>query len=311
MSSEERNPLLAQSEIPPATWYDYYELARLHKFPLGNILVFWPCAWGLLMAAYRTHTPLNDILVETLLFAVGSTLLHSAACVLNDICDVDLDRQVERTRNRPLARGSISILAASVWLIFLTSGSVGLLFLTNKIAFRYGLIGLFPLHALYPLMKRWTYWPQAWLGLAMNWGYPTAWLAITSTMDWPVVGTFFAGTVCWTIVYDTIYGCQDIQDDLKAGIKSTSILFGSMVRPILAGFATLFLAAMAYSGFLNDQGVYFFSISIGGTALFFIWVFTTWDVKNVADCGAKFEANGNMGVIIWLGLFLDYYYKGA
>ncbi|KAJ7250755.1 UbiA prenyltransferase family-domain-containing protein [Mycena rebaudengoi] len=314
MSSKESNDNQPYP-IPPTAikpiWYYYYELTRLHKWPLGSILVFWPSAWGVAMAAYSVELPWQNLLIQTLMFAIGSTLLHSAACILNDICDRDFDRQVERTKNRPLATGVISVTGATLWLLLFVFASIMVLATTNKTAFLYGLLGVFPLHALYPLMKRWTWWPQAWLGLAMNWGFPIGWLAVGGAMDKKILGIFFAGTICWTIVYDTIYGCQDRRDDIVAGVKSTSLLFGTWVRPILVMFAATFVACMVYAGICNQQGPYFFGISIGGACIFFFWQFSTWQVDDVADCGSKFEANGNMGLIIWMGMLLDYYCKIA
>ncbi|KAF7366875.1 4-hydroxybenzoate polyprenyl transferase [Mycena sanguinolenta] len=270
MATESTQFLPSKDIISPkvVTWYTYYELARLHKFPLGNILVFWPCAWGLTMAAYSNRLSLHNLMIQTVMFALGSTLLHSAACVLNDICDRDIDRKVERTKNRPLATGTISVAGATVWLLVLTFSSLALLATANRTAFLYGLIGVFPLHALYPLMKRWTWWPQAWLGLAMNWGFPVGWISVSKTLNKEIVGIFFLGTVCWTIVYDTIYGCQDVRDDRAAGVKSTSLLFGSRVRPILCVFAAGFVACMIYAGILNQQGTYYFVVAVGGASLF-------------------------------------------
>ncbi|KAJ7776146.1 UbiA prenyltransferase family-domain-containing protein [Mycena metata] len=307
----ESTPLFATKSTPspPATWYNYYELTRLHKFPLGSILVFWPSAWGLTMAAYSVRLPVHSLIIQTIMFAIGSTLLHTAACILNDICDRDFDRKVERTKNRPLATGIISVSGATLWLLLFVVASIALLATANRTAFLVGLIGVFPLHALYPLMKRWTWWPQAWLGLAMNWGFPVAWISVTGTLNKEIVGIFFVGTICWTIVYDTIYGCQDVRDDAAAGVKSTSLLFGSWVRPILCVFAVVFVAAVTWAGILNHQGVSFFAISVGGACAFFLWQFLTWKVEDVDDCGRKFEANGNMGVILWAGMLLDYYFK--
>ncbi|KAJ7820494.1 UbiA prenyltransferase family-domain-containing protein [Mycena leptocephala] len=294
--------------LKAATWYNYYELTRLHKFPLE---ASWysgpPVPWGLLMAAYSVGLPPRNLIVQTAMFALGSTLLHSAACVLNDICDRDFDRKVERTKNRPLATGVISVLGAAVWLLLFVVASVALLAIANqtrKPHFIYGLLGVFPLHALYPLMKRWTWWPQAWLGLAMNWGFPVAWISVTGRLDKQIVGIFFLGTICWTIVYDTIYGCQDIKDDREAGIKSTSLLFGSWVRPILCIFAATFAACMIYAGILNQQGIYYFTISVGGASLFFSWQFLTWRVDSIEDCGVKFEVGS---VPFWFTAFATEY----
>ncbi|KIP05906.1 hypothetical protein PHLGIDRAFT_24822 [Phlebiopsis gigantea 11061_1 CR5-6] len=284
----------------------YYELTRLHKPVLGNSLMFWPCAWGLTMAAYAVGTPLRDLGIQLLLFGIGSTLLHSAACVLNDICDIDFDRLVERTRSRPLPAGVVTVLEAWVLLAVLIIPTMAMLLLTNPTAAMCGLVGVFPLHALYPLMKRWTYWPQAWLGLAMNWGYPVAWLSVASPVPHSVVWPFFLGTVCWTIVYDTIYACQDREDDVHAGIKSTAVLFGRHVRTILIGFTVAFLVLLAGAGAQNRHGVAYYVVSCGGAAAHFVWMFVRWTPDVPADGGKKFNANGLTGLIIWAGMLLDY-----
>ncbi|KAJ7277948.1 UbiA prenyltransferase family [Mycena rebaudengoi] len=259
------------------------------------------------MAAYSANLPFNNFIMQTAMFALGSTLIHSAACVLNDICDRDFDGQVERTKHRPLVTGAASLGGAITVLLLLVCASVAMLATSNASTFIFGLVGIFPLHGIYPLMKRWTWWPQAWLGLAMNWGLLVGWISATGTLDTKVAGSFFLGTVCWTIVYDTIYACQDRVDDVNAGVKSTALLFGSRVRPILCIFATAFIGCMTYSGLSHHQGPSFFVVSIGGTILFFLWQFSSWKVDDAADCGSKFEANGNMGIIVWIGLFLDYY----
>ncbi|KAF9262830.1 UbiA prenyltransferase [Marasmius fiardii PR-910] len=284
----------------------YYELTRLHKFPLGNILLIWPSVWGLTLAARNYTISVESFVTQTIWFAIGSTLLHSAACVLNDICDRDIDGLVERTKDRPLVTGSISLMGAWLLLASLTSAALYLLSFTNSTAFSYGLLGVFPLHAFYPLMKRWTYWPQAWLGLAMNWGMIVAYLNVSGgRLDSPVL-IFFAGAVCWTILYDTIYGCQDKEDDIKIGVKSTSILFGERVRVILTVFALLFFNSMVYAGIKNGQSIYFFGVSCGVAALHLTWQLTTWRVTDHIDCGEKFKSNGTMGYGIWAGLVLDY-----
>ncbi|KAJ7206090.1 UbiA prenyltransferase family [Mycena pura] len=292
-----------------STWYNYYKLTRLHKFPHGNILSFWPAAWALAMAAFSINLPFRKLLAQTFMFAVRSTLLHSAACILNDICDIDFDRQVERTKNRPLVTGAISVTGATILLSTFVLASIVLLAMCSPSVLLWGLPGIFPFHALYPLMKRWTWWPQAWLGLAMNWSVLVAWISITGRINLQTVGILFAGTICWTIVYDTIYACQDRKDDIAAGIKSTALLFGTYICPILYLFTAAFIACLTYAGISNHQGLPFFLISVGGAVAFFVWQFVTWHVDDVNDCAAKFAANGNLGLIIWVGMILDYYWK--
>ncbi|KAI0314512.1 UbiA prenyltransferase family-domain-containing protein [Amylostereum chailletii] len=290
----------------------YFQLTRLHKFPLGNILVIWPCLWALAMAAYRSGQPPRALATQSALFALGSTLLHSAACVINDICDIDFDRQVERTRHRPLAAGVISVKGAWVLLAVLVAACFGMLALANPTAAFVGIFGVVPFHALYPLMKRWTNWPQAWLGIAMNWGFPVAWLSVlprSNPADWHEMGVVYVmmvGMLCWTIVYDTEYGCQDRADDVRAGVKSTALLFGAHVRGVLVGFALVFLACLVGAGLLNAHGPAYFAIACGGAAVHFAWQFATWDVDAPADCGAMFKSNGDLGYVVWAGLVLDY-----
>ncbi|KAF8509862.1 UbiA prenyltransferase family [Hysterangium stoloniferum] len=260
------------------------------------------------MAAYQLGTDPYDLAVQLLGFLLGATLIHSAACVASDICDIDFDRQVARTKNRPLVSGRVSMSGAYIWTIIQTLGAILCLSFTNEYAFAFGLLGVFPIHALYPLMKRWTYWPQAWLGLAMNWGLPVAWLyAFEKPHDIVVPATLFVGTICWSIFYDTIYACQDKADDVKAGVKSTAILFGTWIKSILALFSLIFVASMAVSGYLNGNGAPYFLITVGGASLHFVWQLTTLNVDDPNDCWKKFQANHNIGYIIWAGMLVDCY----
>ncbi|THV03622.1 UbiA prenyltransferase [Dendrothele bispora CBS 962.96] len=291
----------------PASAWDYFELTRLHKFPTGTMVVFWPCAFGLVLSAFVNPISLVELAKLTFLFFIGSTLVHSAACVINDICDRDFDRQVERTKNRPLARGAIGFTGANILLLSLLIPSIVLMVYAGPLAFYVGLFGIFPLHGLYPLMKRWTWWPQAWLGLAMNWGFPVAWITVTGYVDWKVVPVSLFGLWSWTLVYDTIYGCQDKKDDVKAGVKSTSLLFGSYVRPILSVFAAFVVGSFLYVGIHNGHGLAYFIISVGGTAAHFAWQLGTLDVDDPTDCWKKFNSNGSLGCIMWAGMMLDYY----
>ncbi|KAI0090696.1 UbiA prenyltransferase family-domain-containing protein [Irpex rosettiformis] len=287
----------------------YFDLTRLNKFPLGNILIIWPCLWGLTMASFDTRLPRAEFATQALVFTLGSTLLHSTACVINDICDVDLDQQVERTKNRPLASGVLPLSGAwTLWGV-MTACCFGFLAFANSPARYMGTICMFPLHVLYPLMKRWTYWPQAWLGLAMNWGFLVAWLNVKPTIsatDYYIMATMLLGMDCWTIVYDTEYACQDREDDAKVGVGSTALLFGGHVRLILGGFAIVFVSSLIVVGILNGQTTVYYVVSCGGAAVHLTWQLLTWEVDNVNDCGDKFRSNGDMGYLIWAGILLDY-----
>jgi len=144
----------------------------------------------------------------------------------------------------------------------------------------------------------------------MNWGVPVAWLSVIPLyQDLTVVYVLLAGTLCWTIVYDTEYGCQDRTDDIHAGVKSTALLFGDHVRAVLVGFATVFVGSLVAAGVLNNQTWIYYVVSVGGSAVHFVWQFRTWDVDSPADCGAKFKSNHDMGYLVFAGLLLDYVFR--
>ncbi|TFK45743.1 UbiA prenyltransferase [Heliocybe sulcata] len=287
-------------------WRLYYELTRLHKFPAGSILVFWPCAWGLTMAAYRSAMPPVELTVKLIGYLVGSTLLHNAACIINDICDIDFDRRVERTKSRPLASGALSVYEAAALLVGHLVICLWMLSWTKGAAPLWGIIGVFPLHGLYPLMKRWTNWPQAWLGLAMNWGFTVAWTSELGRLPLYIFLPFVVGCVRWTILYDTIYACQDKKDDSTAGVKSTALLFGSGIRPILSCFAAIFISCLLCLGILNEQRLPFFAVSVIGAAAHLLWQLTTTNFDIPSDCWSTFTANNDTGLIVWAGILVDY-----
>ncbi|KAJ8081486.1 hypothetical protein PM082_007331 [Marasmius tenuissimus] len=244
--------------------------------------------------------------------ATGGTILHSGICVLNDILDRDLDAKVERTKNRPLVTGAVSVSNASVFCAVLLAIPIYMLSYTNPTAFKWGIPGVFPFHGLYPLMKRVTYWPQAWLGFAMNWGLVVGYLTVSGGQWDSQILTLLTGTIGWSILYDTMYAYQDVKDDVKVGIKSTAILFGpNHGRKILTGFASAFLATLYFAGVQNGQGFYYFLFSVGGAGLHLAWQLWTWKQDNWDDCWSKLASNGDLGTLVWLGLFFDYCVKMA
>ncbi|KAG6812447.1 hypothetical protein H0H92_002815 [Tricholoma furcatifolium] len=287
---DSKDSFVPQQKDPRSKLQLFFELNRLHKFPAGSDLVFWPCAWALAMASYRNARPPWTFFVDFVLYAFLSTLVHSAACVLNDICDRKLDAQ-ERTKNRPIACGAISVAEASRFLSIQVAVGLAILMHTGDVV-------------------KYTNWPQAWLGLAMNWGFVVVWVhLVPEDKTYTLPAAFFAGTVCWTIVYDTIYACQDRVDDIKAGNHSTAVLFGDYVRPILALFAAAFVAAIAYAGVLNHQGPWFYLVAVGGTAAHLSWQLITLRPEVAADCWSKFKSNGQLGYITFAGIALDYFMK--
>ncbi|KAL1946348.1 hypothetical protein VTO73DRAFT_15475 [Trametes versicolor] len=284
----------------------YYELTRLHKPILGNTYLFWPCAWGLTIAARSAALSPLEYGVKLLLFAIGSMLLHSANCVYNDICDVEFDGQVERTRGRPLPSGVVSVTGAAIFCASLFVPVLFMLSYMNMTSLTLTLCGICFIHPLYPLMKRWTWWPQAWLGLCFNWGILVAWSSVLDRIPPISLWAMCFGSVCWTIVYDTIYACQDREDDKRIGLKSTAVLFGDKVKPILASLALAFLLALGYSGRAAGQSVGFAIVSCGGALLHLVWQLWAWDDTNVRDHRGKFESNGMLACLVWLGLLVDY-----
>ncbi|KAJ7231410.1 UbiA prenyltransferase family-domain-containing protein [Mycena haematopus] len=288
----------------------YLELIRIEK-PTGTILMFWPFAWGLTMAAYTTGLPLSAYLTRLGKTLIHAFLLRSSACTINDIFDRNMDAGVERTKHRPLASGRVSVLAAIVYLIIqYTLGLTFFYFTESGLACFSGQCTLLtPMRsrfAIYPLLKRVTHWPQAWLGFAMNFGFITAWISVSKTVNYPVLLAAMTSCWCWTMLYDTIYACQDIRDDIQMNVHSTAILFGTWIWPLLVACGVTFVSMLAVAGFLNSQGTPYFIISVGGTLLHLVWQSWTVNLDVPESCWTNFNRNGQLGWIVWVGLVLDY-----
>lgn len=171
-----------------------------------------------------------------------------------------------------------------------------------------GIIGLI-ICGVYPLMKRITYWPQAWLGIAMNWGMIVAWSSVTGSPNWRVVGPPLVGTLCWSIYYDTIYACQDKKDDAAAGIKSTALLFGDKIKPILALFGVIFVTSLALAGLTNNHGPAFWILAVFSSAIQIYYQLAKVNLDDPASCAGAFGNNTYIGTSIWIGLLVDYYLR--
>ncbi|KAJ3053101.1 Para-hydroxybenzoate--polyprenyltransferase, mitochondrial precursor (PHB:polyprenyltransferase) [Rhizophlyctis rosea] len=261
------------------------------------------------MATYASHGAIapSEAMYNLALFGVGALVMRGAGCTINDMWDRDIDKKVERTRSRPLASGAITPFKA---LVFLGAQlSVGLAILTQLNWYSIGL-GAASLGVVvaYPLMKRFTYWPQAVLGLAFNWGALLGWSSIHATCNWSVCLPLYTAGVSWTLVYDTIYALQDKKDDIKAGVKSTALRFGPNILRWLAGFSALTVGMLATAGYMNDQGVPFFVVSVGGAAAHFGWQLKTLRPESVGDAARKFRSNAALGGIVFLGIVVDYVY---
>ncbi|KAJ7177826.1 4-hydroxybenzoate polyprenyl transferase [Mycena filopes] len=288
-----------------ATLEPWVNLTRVSRFA-GSMLVFWPYAWGLTMAARTANLPVPRFLYLLFCGFIGASLSHSVGCVWNDILDRNFDRQVERTKKRPIASGKISVRGAVAFLWAHLAIMLWMIRDVNGLAWKIALITMFPLAGLYPLMKRITYWPQAWLGISMNAGVLMAWAFITGSVP-PSAFALFGGTWAWTIYYDTIYACQDKKDDVAAGVKSTALLFGTFIKRVLLLFATLMLIGLVCAGILNAQGLGYFVLSVGGGGAYLGVQLWAVDTEVPRSCWDAFHRNGfNLGALIWSGFLADY-----
>ncbi len=199
----------------------FIELTRLNK-PIGVMLLFWPCSWGLALA-YNSKQNLEEFVYFLILFFLGSVLMRSAGCIVNDIVDKDIDKQVERTKSRPLASGTINVQQSLIYVVVLCISAFFILIQFNILTITLGMFSMI-LAFSYPFMKRITYWPQLFLGLTFNWGIIMAWTAMNNAISIEII-LLYASAIFWTLGYDTIYGLQDIVDDEIIGMKSTSIKF--------------------------------------------------------------------------------------
>ena len=231
----------------------FIELTRLKK-PIGFMLLFWPCAWGLTLA-YDFSNNLNDYFFYLSLFFLGSVLMRSAGCIVNDISDKELDKKVKRTRNRPITSNKVSVRLAIFYTILLCSLAFLVLINFNELTIILALASM-PLAFTYPLMKRFTYWPQLFLGITFNYGLILGWTSIVGEISIvPII--FYLGAIFWTLGYDTIYGFQDIKDDEIIGIKSTSIKFKNKSKNFLITCYVFLISSIFILGILMNYNFFF------------------------------------------------------
>jgi 4-hydroxybenzoate polyprenyltransferase len=278
----------------------FIELTRL-KRPIGFMLLFWPCAWGLTLA-YDFSSDLNNYFFYLLLFFLGAVLMRSAGCIVNDILDKEFDKKVFRTKNRPIATGKISNKIAFTYASILCL--LALLVLLNFNQFTIILaLGSMPLAFTYPLMKRFTYWPQLFLGITFNYGLILGWTSIKSEIDIAAI-IFYLGAIFWTLGYDTIYGYQDIKDDEIIGLKSTSIKFKGKENKFLLTCYALFIFMFLVGGYLMKlNNVYYFLTIIPFLHLFFYQI-GTFNSKEPLNCLKVFKSNNIFGLIIFLNILI-------
>jgi len=272
----------------------FIDLTRLKK-PIGFMLLFWPCAWGLTLG-YDFSNNINLYIFYLILFFLGSVLMRSAGCIVNDIIDKEFDKKVERTKNRPIASGKISIKISLIYTSILCM--LAFLVLINFNSFTIFLaIGSMPLAFTYPLMKRYTYWPQLFLGITFNYGLILGWTSINENLGIiPII--LYMGAIFWTLGYDTIYGFQDIKDDEIIGLKSTSIKFKNNPNIFLfLCYSILFISLIILGILMNFNKLYFLSLIIPFFHLFFFQI-KNIEIKNSVNCLKIFKSNNILGLII-------------
>jgi len=278
----------------------FIELTRLTK-PIGFMLLFWPCAWGLTVA-YNFESDLNLYFFYLILFFLGSLLMRSAGCIVNDIFDKDFDQKVSRTKNRPIASGKISIKLAAIYSCILCL--VALLVLLNFNYFTIILaLGSMPLAFTYPLMKRFTYWPQLFLGITFNYGLILGWTAIYSQIDIvPII--FYLGAIFWTLGYDTIYGYQDIKDDEIIGLKSTSIKFKDNAKKFLFLCYLVLISALIVIGYMMNFSEYYYYFLLVPFIHLFFYQLRVFDINKPSDCFIAFKSNNLFGLLVFINILI-------
>ena len=278
----------------------YFKLSRLDR-PIGSWLLIIPCWWGVFLSTNVDPILLSGNSLYILITCyIGGLLMRGAGCTWNDITDAGLDAKVLRTKNRPIPAGHVSKTQAFLWLILQCSLALGILVTFNRLAILLGFISLITV-VIYPFAKRFTYWPQFFLGLSFNWGILLAYAANSGTLDYFCIGLYISA-IAWTIFYDTIYSFQDLEDDKEVGIKSTGILFEANPKRYLSIFiAAIIITAGPVFYFLSNgdliqifiltSGIFFFSLHL-------IIQLSKLDIQNPEDCLETFKSNRTAGLIL-------------
>ena len=276
----------------------FIQLTRLNK-PIGFLLLFWPCVWGLTLAYYFSGET-NLYLKHMLLFFLGSVLMRSAGCIFNDIVDRDLDKKVQRTRERPIASGKVSVFEALIYIVFLCLVAFLILLQFNWLTIVLGISSIVLAFA-YPFMKRITYWPQLFLGLTFNWGIIMGWTSITNSISTEPVILYLAA-IFWTLGYDTIYGLQDIHDDEIIGVKSTSIKFKNNVKIFVGTCYSMCVFLILIMFFTMEINKYILLLVVP-FIVSFVYQVKIFKVFNSESCLLAFKNNNLIGSLIFIFIF--------
>ena len=278
----------------------FLELTRL-KRPIGYMLLFWPCSWGLTLA-YDFTNNYNLYFFYLILFFLGSVFMRSAGCIINDIVDKEFDKKVSRTKNRPIASGKISVMLGLFYAAILCLSALLVLINFNKYTIILAFCSM-PLAFTYPLMKRFTYWPQLFLGITFNYGLILGWISIENDINITPIILYF-GAIFWTLGYDTIYGYQDITDDEIIGVKSTSIKFKKNPKKFLfICYSITILSYLALGQVMNFNYFFYFGALLMVAHLFF-YQLNSFNIKNIDSCLKVFKSNNSFGFIVLVFIFL-------
>ena len=277
----------------------YLRLARLDR-PIGSWLLLLPCWWSVGLAAVHANAEVN--VWHTVLFFIGAFAMRGAGCTWNDIVDRDLDSRVERTRSRPIPSGQVTVAVAAGFLVLQALVGLVVLLQFNDFTHYVGFSSL-AIVAIYPFMKRITYWPQIVLGLAFSWGALMGWPALFARLDPPAI-LLYAGAIAWVIGYDTIYAHQDRDDDALIGIKSTALLFRERTKPMLAICYVLAVVLIAIAGWSAGAGV-IFALGLAAFAAHLAWQIIRLDIDDPENCLAVFKSNRDAGLILFAALALQ------
>jgi len=284
----------------PASLIPYLRLARADR-PTGFWLLAIPCFWSVALASRSIGAEYPDPWLLAL-FAIGAIVMRAAGCTYNDIVDKDIDARVARTQGRPLPSGQVLEKAATIFMLVLCLIGLAVLLSFNAATIWLGL-AVIPIVAAYPLVKRYSYWPQAVLGLAFNWGALLGYTAVLGRLEW-AAAVLYAGAIAWTIGYDTIYAHQDREDDALLGLKSTALRFGRGTKAWLAGFYALAWLGITTAGLLAGAEIVFL-LGMGAAGAHLFWQVATLDIDDPENCLRRFRSNRDFGLIVFAAIVFD------
>jgi 4-hydroxybenzoate polyprenyltransferase len=290
----------------PVWMRPYLRLSRFDR-PIGWWLLLMPCWWSAALAAGIARD-LHSLPLVIVLFLIGAMVMRGAGCTWNDITDRKLDAKVERTRSRPIPAGQVSVAQAAAFLVLQALVGLAVLLQFNRFAIWTGIASLV-IVAVYPFMKRITYWPQVTLGLAFSWGALMGFAVILGRIDATAL-VLYAGSIAWVIAYDTIYAHQDTEDDILVGIKSTALLFGEQTQLALTIFYSLAVVLIGGALWLGGSG-WFAWIGLAAFAAHLVWQVRTIRIDDSALCLWLFKSNRNAGLMLFAGLLADAVLRSA